>query len=86
MSERDLEAIVVEILASSASAQNQPEAVAANVQSGNSRSGTGRPAGDRRKAYVARPRQRRSLRNPLRTSLRVIFVGLVVLCVPLLFL
>lgn len=75
MSEKDLEAIVTAILASS-----QP--IADNGQYVK----VGRRIPDiRRQTPIPRPRKRRTPRNPLYTSLRVMIVGLVILLVPLLF-
>lgn len=76
MPEKELDAIILEILANSqASSDNRADQV------GNS---SRRPA-DRRVTFVARPRKRRTRRNPLYTSLRLIILGLVVLLVPLMF-
>jgi len=74
-SEKDLEAIITEILASSAPTGSRRKPVNA---------GDRRPA-SRHNTYIARPRKRRSSRNPLYTSLRLIIMGLVILLVPLLF-
>jgi hypothetical protein len=73
MSDQDLEAIVMEILESSSTNGNQRLW----------RIGQRGPA--RRDPSIVRRRKRRSKRNPLRTSLRIIFLGLVILCTPLLF-
>jgi len=75
MSDRDLETIITEILASS-----EPIAT----------SGSHLKAGDRKPVdthlnLAVRRRKPRPPRNPLRTSLRLIVLGLVILLVPLLF-
>jgi hypothetical protein len=75
MSEKDIEIIIAEILASSPPVGN----------TGNKdRNSDPRPANRNRNAIV-RLRKRRPQRNPLYTSLRLIFMGLVILLVPLLF-
>ena len=75
MSEKDLEAIVTEILESS-------HPYAASRQYGKV---GGRMPGIRRQPPIASPRKRRPPRNPIYASLRVMIVGLVILLVPLLF-
>lgn len=75
MSEKDLEAIITEILANS-----RPSDPIVN-QVPNS----GREPVTRRPTFSARPRKRRAPRNPLYTSLRLIVLGLVLLLVPLMF-
>ncbi len=77
MSEKDLEAIVTEILANSEPSADGGQYV---------KIGRRMPDNIRRQPPIAaRPRKRRPLRNPLYTSLRVMIVGLVILLVPLLF-
>lgn len=75
MSEKDLEAIITEILANSL-----PSDKIAHQVENSSR----RPA-DRRLTAIARSRKRRTRRNPLYASLRLIILGLVILLVPLMF-
>ena len=75
MSEKNIETIIAEILASSPPVGN----------TGNyDRISDLRPT-NRRRNTIVRLRQRRLQRNPLYTSLRLIFMGLVILLVPLLF-
>jgi len=75
MSEKDLEALVTEILA------NTPP-IADSGQYG--KIGGQMPV-SRRQNFSVRPRKRRPSRNPLYASLRLIILGLVLLLVPLLF-
>jgi len=75
MSEKDLETIITEILASSAPRDRSRQHLKAG----------GRRPASRHNTFIARPRKRRSPRNPLYTSLRLIIMGLVILLVPLLF-
>lgn len=73
MSDQDLEAIVMAVLESSSANGNQrPERI-------------GQRGSVRREPLVVRRRRRRFKRNRLRTSLRLIFLGVVILCTPLLF-
>ncbi len=73
MSDQDLEAIVMAVLESSSANGNQrPERI-------------GQRGSVRREPLIVRRRRRRFKRNPLRTSLRLIFLGVVILCTPLLF-
>ena len=75
MPEKDLEAIITEILASS-----KP------ILTGGKRVKAGdRMPVDPRPNFAVRRRKPRPPRNPLRTSLRLIVLGLVILLVPLLF-
>jgi hypothetical protein len=75
LSEKNIETIIAEILASSPPVGN----------TGNyDRISDLRPT-NRRRNTIVRLRQRRLQRNPLYTSLRLIFMGLVILLVPLLF-
>ena len=74
-SEKDLETIITEILASSAPADSRRSPLNA----------VGRRPVTRHNTISSRPRKRRPPRNPLYTSLRLIILGLVILLVPLLF-
>lgn len=85
MSERDLEAAITEILESGRPTGNQPGAAATMVDGGRSAT-TGTRRGADRPRLMARRRRRRPRRDPLRTSLRLIFLAVVILCVPLMFL
>ena len=86
MSEKDLEAIITQILESSVQLTDQGRKTA-TTNSGGKNGRLGRPlAVDRSKTYLVRRRKGRPQRNPLRASMRLIFAGVVVLCVPLLFL
>ena len=75
MSEKDIETIITEILASSQATVGRRKSIDAG----------GRKQPDRRPTYIPRPRRSRSPRNPLYTSLRLIILGVVILLVPLLF-
>ena len=73
MSDQELEAIVMEVLERSRTNGNQgPERI-------------GQRGSVRREPLIVRRRKHRFKRNPLRTSLRLIFLGVVILCTPLLF-
>ena len=85
MPDKDLEAIITEVLESYQLIKNQEGEAPTIVRGGKLGNFDNRRAMDRRAAFIVPRRKRRPSRNPLRTSLRLIFVGLVVLCVPLLF-
>jgi hypothetical protein len=74
-SEKDLETIITELLASSAPAGSRRKHLNA----------VGRRPANRHNTISSQPRKRRPPRNPLYTSLRLIIMGLVILLVPLLF-
>lgn len=75
MSEKEIETIITEILASSQPIGNRGKYV----------NSSGQMQADRRQTLSERPRKRLAPRNPLYTSLRLIILGLVILLVPLLF-
>jgi hypothetical protein len=85
MSERDLEAIISEILENAAVMTSRKRAVGPMVKGGNGGAAGRKMGGARGRPYVVRRREPRPQRKPLRNSLRLIFLGLVVLCIPLLF-
>ena len=72
MSAKDIETIVMEILANSQPIGNRAE-------------DRGQRLANRRQTFTVRPRKRRPKRNPLYASLRLIILGVVILLVPLLF-
>ena len=74
-SEKNLEAIITEILTNAAPAGSSRKHL--NVGD--------RGPSNRHDSVILRPRKRRPPRNPLYTSLRLIIIGIVVLLVPLLF-
>ena len=75
MPPKDIETIIMEILASS-------QLIA---DSGNHPEDSGLRPANRRQTFIARSRKRRRRKNPLYASLRLIILGLVILLVPLLF-
>lgn len=85
MSDKALEAIITEILESRAPMGNQRGA-APMTDDGGRRTNAGAPGTAGRPGVTAKRPQRRPRRHPLRTSLRLIFVAVVILCVPLMFL
>lgn len=85
MPENDLETIITEFLKSYDAARSNTNETATLIDALRTAESGPQPAIGRHNRYVVRPRKRRLERHPLRTSLRLIFVGLVILCVPLLF-